>query len=56
MTLFAGVDCLGIDNLLTEEELLVRRTARQFVGDRVLPIIEEHNRQATFNLHLFSED
>jgi glutaryl-CoA dehydrogenase len=52
MATFAGVDYLGIDNLLSEEELLVRKTARQFVDEQVLPIIEEHNRQATFPMQL----
>jgi glutaryl-CoA dehydrogenase len=52
MATFAGVDYLCIDNLLSEEELLVRKTARQFVDEQVLPIIEEHNRQATFPIQL----
>jgi glutaryl-CoA dehydrogenase len=52
MAPFVGADYLGIDDLLTEEELLVRRTARQFVEEQVLPIIEEHNRQASFPMKL----
>ena len=52
MATFPGVDFLDFDSLLNDEERLVRRTARQFVDNEVLPIIEKHNREATFPLHL----
>jgi len=52
MPKFQGVDYFGIDPLLSEEEVLVRNTVREFVDDRVLPIIEKHNREATFPAHL----
>src|ERR1700674_1365291 len=52
MPAFAGVDFLDFDSLLNDEELMARKTARQFVDDQVLPIIEKHNREATFPLHL----
>ena len=45
---FTGVDFLGIDSLLTEEERAVRATARVFVDDRLLPILEKCNRDARF--------
>jgi len=45
---FTGVDFLGIDALLTEEERAVRATARAFVDDQLLPIIEQCNRDARF--------
>jgi len=35
-----------------DEEKLVRQTARKFVDNEVLPIIEKHNREATFPMHL----
>src|SRR3546814_933683 len=38
---FEGVDYLGFDTLLTEEQRLVRDTVRGWVDDRVLPIIED---------------
>ena len=38
---FQGFDFLHLDASLTEEELLVRRTAREFVEANVVPIIEE---------------
>ncbi len=49
---FPGVDFLDFDSLLSDEEKLVRQTARQFVDDQVIPIIEKHNRDATFPMHL----
>jgi glutaryl-CoA dehydrogenase len=52
---FQGVDFLEFDSLLSDEERLVRGTARRFVDERVLPIIEEHNRHATFPIDLVPE-
>jgi len=52
MSKFQGVDYYTIDALLSEDELLVRSTVRDFVDDQVLPIIERHNRAATFPLNL----
>ena len=52
---FRGVDYMEIDSLFSEQERLVRQTTRQFVEDRVIPIIEKHNREATFPLHLVPE-
>jgi glutaryl-CoA dehydrogenase len=48
MAQFKGVDYMEIDTLFSEEELLVRKTVRDFVDKEVLPIITEHNRNATF--------
>ena len=52
MPAFPGVDYLDFDSLLNDEELLARKTARQFVDDHVIPIIEKHNREATFPMEL----
>src|SRR5580704_9051380 len=52
MPAFAGVDYLDFDSLLNDEELLARKTARQFVDEHVIPIIETHNREATFPMEL----
>ena len=46
---FRGVDFLEFDSLLTEDERMVRDTARQFVEDNLIPIIEECNRQGTIS-------
>jgi glutaryl-CoA dehydrogenase len=45
---FQGFDFLQLDSALSEEEILVRRTARDFVEDRVVPIIEGCYREARF--------
>src|SRR5215468_7968452 len=45
---FRGVDFLAFDSLLTDEELLVRDTARKFIEDNLIPIIEECNRAGRF--------
>ena len=52
MPSFSGVDFIDFDSQLNDEEKLVRQTARQFVDNEVLPIIEKHNREATFPMHL----
>jgi glutaryl-CoA dehydrogenase len=38
---FQGFDFLHLDKSFSEDELLVRRTARDFVEDNLIPIIEE---------------
>ena len=45
---FKGVDFIGFDNLLTGDERLARDTARQFIEDNLIPIIEECNREGRF--------
>jgi glutaryl-CoA dehydrogenase len=49
---FPGVDFIDFDSLLNDEEKLVRQTVRQFVDEQILPIIEKHNREATFPMNL----
>ena len=49
---FPGVDFIDFDSLLTGDEKLVRQTARAFVDEQVLPIIEKHNRDGVFPRHL----
>jgi glutaryl-CoA dehydrogenase len=45
---FQGVDFIQFDSLLNEEERMVRDTARQFIEDRLIPIIELCNRDGRF--------
>ena len=45
---FRALDLLALDDLLSEDERLVRDTVRAFVTDRVLPVIEGHFRAGTF--------
>jgi glutaryl-CoA dehydrogenase len=55
MPRFPGVDYLQFDSLLSEQELMVRQTARQFVDDRVLPIIREAFNDGVFPNQLIPE-
>jgi len=52
---FQGVDYLLIDSLFNEQELLVRQTARQFVEERVIPVIRDCFRDARFPSDLIPE-
>src|SRR6202522_619097 len=52
MPSFSGVDYLDFDSLLRDEEKLARNTARQFVDDEIMPIIEEYNREGKFPVQL----
>src|SRR4051812_45225390 len=45
---FRGVDFIGFDTLLTDDERLVRDTARRFIEDNLIPLIEECNRAGRF--------
>ena len=55
MAKFQSVDFLGFDQLLNEEEQLVRQTVRNWVDDRILPTIEEHYENSTFPMELIPE-
>jgi len=52
---FRSVDFLNFDQLLNEEERLVRQTVRNWVDDRILPIIEDHYEQGSFPMHVIPE-
>ncbi len=45
---YKGVDYYNIDELLTEEERLVRDSVRDWVSDKVIPVIDKHYRDATY--------
>jgi glutaryl-CoA dehydrogenase len=55
MQSFRGVDYLLIDSLFNEQELLVRQTARQFVDERLMPVIRDCFRDARFPTDLIPE-
>jgi glutaryl-CoA dehydrogenase len=55
MPRFPGVDYIQFDSLLSEQELLVRQTARQFVDERVVPIIREAYNNGAFPTGLIRE-
>ena len=52
---YKGVDLIGFDNLLGDDERLSRDTARQFIEDNLIPIIEECNREGRFPRELIPQ-
>ncbi len=52
---FRGVDYLLIDSQFSEQELLVRQTARRFVDERVIPLIRDCFRESRFPRELIPE-
>ena len=55
MAKFQGCDYYNMDSILSEEEILVRNTVREFVDENILPIIEKHNRAGTFPFDLIAK-
>ncbi len=51
---FQNVDFLHLDASFSEDELLVRRTARDFIEDNLIPIIEDCFRDGRFPRELVS--
>ncbi|MFZ9848302.1 MAG: acyl-CoA dehydrogenase family protein [Flavobacteriales bacterium] len=49
---FKGVDYYNIDELLSDEQKMVRDAARAWVSKEVSPIIEDHCQKAIFPKHL----
>lgn len=49
---FQDVDFMNLEELLSDEEKLVRASVRAFVEDNVIPIIERHYMEGTFPIHL----
>jgi len=45
---FQGVDFIELDSLLSDDERLVRDTARKFIEENLVPIIEPCNREGRF--------
>ncbi len=52
---FRGVDFYRIDDLLSDEEILVRGTVRRFVEEKVMPIIDRHFEDSTFPVELIPQ-
>ncbi len=55
MSEFRGVDFFQMDELLNEDEKMVRATVRAFVTDKVMPVIDQHFENATFPMDLIPE-
>jgi glutaryl-CoA dehydrogenase len=52
---FRGEDFFSLDDLLSDEEKQVRDAARQFVTDKVMPIVDKHFRAGTFPMELIPQ-
>src|SRR5215472_11232312 len=52
---FRGVDYLNLDSMFTEQELIVRQTARRFVDERVVPFVREWFRDGRLPSELIPE-
>ena len=48
MNKYTGVDYYNMESLLSEEEIMVRNTVRDFVSAEIIPIIEKFNRDSKF--------
>jgi glutaryl-CoA dehydrogenase len=55
MARFPGVDYMLIDSQFSEQELMVRQTARQFVDEQVLPVIKDCFNEGRFPKQLIPE-
>jgi glutaryl-CoA dehydrogenase len=55
MERFQGLDFYNIDALLSEEERMVRDLVRDWTENQVVPIIEQHCRDASFPRELVSQ-
>ncbi len=55
MQQYKGTDFYQIDDLLTEEERLVKNSVRAFVDEKVLPLIEKNYAEGTFPKELIPE-
>ena len=52
---FRGVDYFCVDSLFSEEELMVRQTARRFAEERIAPLIRDCFRDARFPTELIPQ-
>ena len=55
MQKFKGVDYFDIESLLSEEEILVRNSVREFVEEEIIPIIEENYSSNRFPIEIIPE-
>ncbi len=55
MSDYRGVDFYRLDDLLSEDEKMVRDTVRSFVSEKVVPSADRHFEEATFPMDLIPE-
>lgn len=52
MEKFKGIDYFDLTSLLSEEEVMVRDSVREFVSEEIIPIIEKYNRDSQLPMHI----
>jgi glutaryl-CoA dehydrogenase len=52
MSAYTSLNYMDFDSLLTDDELMVRQSVRDFVTEEVIPPLQECNRNETFPKHL----
>ncbi len=52
MSQYESLNYMNFDSLLSEDEIMVRQTVRDFVNKEVNPVLQESNRTETFPKHL----
>src|SRR6516162_6224757 len=52
---YKGVDYFAVDSLLSDQELLVRQTARRFSSEQAVPLIRDCYRDGRFPVELVPE-
>lgn len=52
MQKFKGLDYFNCESLLSEEEIMIRNSIREFVSEEIIPIIEQHYSDGKFPLEL----
>jgi len=55
MGMFESLDYYQIDSQLNDEEKIVRQTARKFVEDKYLPLINEYHQKAKFPVEIIPQ-
>lgn len=53
--MYESVDYYQLTNLLSEEEKLIQKTARQFIEDKFIPIITEYHRVGEFPVEIIKQ-
>lgn len=49
---FLGVDYFDVESLLSDDEIMVRNSVRDFVDNEIIPIIEKHYREDKFPIEI----
>ena len=50
-----GLDYLDISSLFSDDEIMIQHSVREFVDNEIMPIIENHFKDATFPSELIPQ-